>query len=230
MKRLELNGKRFSMVLFDMDGCLIDSEYLNIQLWEEVFEHHQIPIYHKEMLNWRGWDFKSVVDRIENAANKPGSAENFRKERDERFWKAMDNGDLKLKPYVLEVLDALEKNDIPYACVTSTHSFKADKILKHFEIFDRFKFVLTGDTVQKLKPDPELYTKAIAMSGVPRNEILVFEDSKHGIKAALSANLNVVYVIDRDPIDVSELNCLDVAINFSQVLEQIQWKDDNVVI
>ena len=229
MKCFELKGNTFSMVLFDMDGCLIDSEYLNIRLWAEVFEHHQVPIYHEEMLNWRGWDFKAVVDRIEEAANKPGSAESFRQERDERFWKAMGNGDLKLKPFVLDILNALDKNGIPYACVTSTHSFKADKILKHFEIFDRFKFILTGDTVQKLKPNPELYLKAIAKSDVPREEILVFEDSKHGIKAALSASLNVVYIIDRDPIDIGELDCLGVVENFSQILEQIQWKEDNVV-
>ena len=71
--------------------------------------------------------------------------------------------------------------------------------------------------------------KAIAKSDVPREEILVFEDSKHGIKAALSASLNVVYIIDRDPIDIGELDCLGVVENFSQILERIQWKDDNVV-
>jgi beta-phosphoglucomutase-like phosphatase (HAD superfamily) len=71
---------------------------------------------------------------------------------------------------------------------------------------------------------------AIAMSDTPSDSVLVFEDSKHGIKAARSANLNVVYVIDRDPIDVSELECLDVVESFSQILEKMHWKDDEVVM
>ena len=56
--------------------------------------------------------------------------------------------------------------------------------------------VVTGEDVNHGKPDPEVYLKAIEKLGCENlNEVLVFEDSEVGIKAAEAAGLsNIIKV------------------------------------
>ena len=65
-------------------------------------------------------------------------------------------------------------------------------------IFDR---VYTSEDVTRIKPDPEIYLRAMADLGLPPAECLVFEDSLTGVQAAKAAGVEVgaVYGRHSDP-------------------------------
>ena len=56
--------------------------------------------------------------------------------------------------------------------------------------------MVTGDMINKSKPDPQIYLKAIEPFNLNKEEILAFEDSNNGILSAYNANLNVIYIPD----------------------------------
>jgi len=197
--------KTIKMVFFDMDGCVVDSEYTYVYAWHEVFKEYNIPIELEEILTWRGKNNLAINQTINQYTNSMEEVLNLRKIRDERFWLKMAKNEVNLKPFVHEIFDFLDSKQIPFALVTSTPKEKASRILTHFNILHRFKFMVYGDDVKESKPSPEMYLKAVNLSGFTQDECIAFEDSKNGIEACNRAQVDVIYVPDRDRINLDEL-------------------------
>lgn len=73
-------------------------------------------------------------------------------------------------------------------------------------VFDR---VYTCEDVGRIKPDPEVYLRAMADMGLRAEQCLVFEDSLAGVQAAKAAGIETVAVYERhsDP-DREAINAL----------------------
>lgn len=213
--------KTIKMIFFDMDGCLIDSEIVYVYAWLELFQELNIPIELDEIMNWRGKNNRLINERINEFVGDMDETLNLRKIRDERFYVKLYNNEVELKPYAKDILDYLDSKNIPYALVTSTIKEKASKVLTHFNLYHRFKFIFFGDDVVDSKPNPEIYLKAVSQSGLNKHEILVFEDSRNGIEACNNAGLDVVYVPDRDRIDTSDILLFNEIKDFNEGIKMI---------
>lgn len=213
--------KTIKMIFFDMDGCLIDSEIVYVHAWFELFQEMNIPIQLDEIMNWRGKNNRLINERINEFVGNMEETLNLRKIRDERFYVKLYRNEVVLKPYALDILNYLDSKNIPYALVTSTIKEKASKVLTHFNLYNRFKFIFFGDDVVDSKPNPEIYLKAVNQSGFDKSEILVFEDSRNGIEAFNNAGLDVVYVPDRDRIDTNGLILFDEIKDFNEGIKMI---------
>lgn len=207
--------KTIKMVFFDMDGCVVDSEYTYVYAWHEVFKEYNIPIELEEILTWRGKNNLAINQTINQYTNSMEEVLNLRKIRDERFWLKMAKNEVNLKPFVHEIFDFLDSKQIPFALVTSTPKEKASRILTHFNLIHRFKFMVYGDDVKESKPSPEMYLKAVTLSGFNHDECIAFEDSKNGIEACNRANVDVIYVPDRDRINLDNLVIYNEVKDFS---------------
>jgi HAD superfamily hydrolase (TIGR01509 family) len=60
----------------------------------------------------------------------------------------------------------------------------------------RFDVVLAGDVVSRKKPAPDIYLMAREALGLPAAEILVIEDSRNGLLAAVGAGLRCVMTVN----------------------------------
>lgn len=60
----------------------------------------------------------------------------------------------------------------------------------------RFDLVLAGDVVARKKPAPDIYELALARLGVPPASVLVVEDSRNGLLAAVGAGLRCVVTVN----------------------------------
>lgn len=213
--------KTIKMIFFDMDGCLIDSEIVYVHAWFELFQEMNIPIELDEIMNWRGKNNRLINERINEFVGNMEETLNLRKIRDDRFYVKLYRNEVVLKPHALDILNYLDSKNIPYALVTSTIKEKASKVLTHFNLLHRFKFIYFGDDVVDSKPNPEIYLKAVNKSGLNKSEILVFEDSKNGIEACNNAGLDVVYIPDRDRIDINGLVLFNEVKDFSGAIKMI---------
>lgn len=213
--------KTIKMIFFDMDGCLIDSEIVYVYAWFELFQELNIPIELDEIMNWRGKNNRLINERINEFVGDMDETLNLRKIRDERFYVKLYNNEVELKPFAKDILDYLDTKNIPYALVTSTIKEKASKVLTHFNLYHRFKFILFGDDVVDSKPNPEIYLKAVSQSGLNKHEILVFEDSRNGIEACNNAGLDVVYVPDRARIDTNDVLLFNEIKDFNEGIKMI---------
>jgi HAD superfamily hydrolase (TIGR01509 family) len=97
-------------------------------------------------------------------------------------------------PGAFAMFDLLESLGLPKAVATSSPRRFLDKLLGRFDLVPRFEFTLTAEDVQQGKPHPEIYLTAASRHGVTPREMLVFEDSETGSRAAAAAGAFVVSV------------------------------------
>lgn len=175
---------RCKAVLFDMDGTLVDST--------EVVERA-----------WGGWAARhniSLSDVLTFSHGRPtiSTLEHFRPGRDHshdlrelaEFEETQTEGILAV-PGAAEILQSLRMQDHPWAVVTS-----AWRILAETRVLAAGlplpKVMVPIDEIQNGKPDPEGFLHAAAQLGVAPDECVVFEDTRPGIDAGLSAGMQVV--------------------------------------
>lgn len=180
-------------VAFDMDGVLASSEdvYLKVgtetlrrrgREFEDDLRHTMMGLPTlaalQAMIDWHGLD-----DTVEGLAT----------ESEQTFWELAEGG-LHPMPAVHETFDRLDAAGLPRGVVTSGMRTYAERILKIVGVRDRLRFVITADDVRIGKPDPEPYLMAAAEHGVEPAEMIVFEDSSIGCRAAVAAGAYAVAV------------------------------------
>lgn len=179
--------------VFDLDGLLFNTE----ELYQEVGS---------ELLRRRGHDFgpellHAIMGRPGRVAlqmmidyhNLGDTVETLATETAEIFPAILDQR-LEFMPGVPELLAALERSGIPKAVATSSGRRFTRDVLGRFQLEPRFQFLLTAEDVVEGKPHPEIYLKAAACFGLQPAEMVVFEDSQNGCRAAAAAGAVVVAV------------------------------------
>lgn len=191
------NHKTLKCIIFDMDGCLVDTEAHYVKSWKSAFEIDGFPINHTVIEGWAGHGSTYIDNEIYKLTGNLNRAKKIRQLREEIFFENLDAGEVELKPYAKEILSFTKENKIKIGLASSTFEFKASRILRHFKLVDYFDFMVFGNQVKNLKPDPEIYLIALDMSQEDISNCLVFEDSVSGVKAANAAGFTrIVYIPD----------------------------------
>ena len=80
------------------------------------------------------------------------------------------------------------------ACVTTGSKQNATEVLEHFGVREWFGLIVTGEDVEKQKPDPEGYCRAMKHFRVTPADTMIFEDSGIGLTAAKASGARVFRV------------------------------------
>jgi beta-phosphoglucomutase len=101
-------------------------------------------------------------------------------------------------PGAIHALKNSKENNCIVAIVSSGTNEYIDKLCEIFQLKPYIDFIVSGDNVNKGKPDPECYLKAYSrlqsISSIEKKECLVVEDAVNGVMSAKSAKLPVLYV------------------------------------
>ena len=80
------------------------------------------------------------------------------------------------------------------AIVTTASKKNTYDILKYYDKLELFDLILTSDDIEKSKPDPEGYLKAISYFNATPENTIIFEDSEVGIEAAKKTGSSVLII------------------------------------
>lgn len=69
-----------------------------------------------------------------------------------------------------------------------------DLMLRQSGLMEYLEFFIGNDEVQKPKPDPQMYNIAMEKLGLKPEEVVIIEDSPHGIEAARASGAHVCVV------------------------------------
>src|SRR5437016_2115865 len=94
-----------------------------------------------------------------------------------------------LFPSTKDVLNELREMKLRLAVATSSVSASARPFLDRHQIARFFDVIITGDEIERGKPEPDIYLRTAVKLGVPVEECLVIEDSFSGIASAKAAKL-----------------------------------------
>ena len=207
-----------SAVLLDMDGTLLDTEKVYFESLIAAlntcgYRDDVIPLCHA-MVGLPGPDCeRMLINRY--GADFPLAEINkaFIATRDETL-----EAGLPLKRGAVELLDALQAIECPFAIVTSSSRRTADEHLTLAGIRSRFDTILTRDDVTRGKPSPDLYLLAAARLRVKPELCVAVEDSNHGVTAAHAAGAITIMVPDMvPPTEESRARCAAVLSDLNAV-------------
>lgn len=206
--------KNKKVIIFDLDGTLIDS----IGIWNEI---------DKELIQQIG---DGSIDDVDIGIQRDQKLKEFSKCEDtyleycgflkEKYNSNMTKHDIKTLRY--EIADDYLKNKIDYkqdvdtllkylkgkgfvlviASTTNDHTIEIYKdenenIKSKANFYDTFDLIYSKGAVKELKPNPEIYIKVMNTLKVKPEECFIFEDSLIGVEAANSAGIEVAVMYDK---------------------------------
>jgi len=178
----------FSLVIFDCDGVLIDSEIISARMLVTELSRLGVSIDLDYVArHFLGRSYPTVMQQIraEFGLDLPASFEDrYRESLLEAFER-----ELRVVPDVRAVLETLA---VPFCVATSSSPRRAAMSLGLAGLADLVEDRLfTSTLVAQGKPAPDLFLYAAQKMGVAPDRTLVIEDSLTGIRAGLAAGMTV---------------------------------------
>lgn len=225
------------LVIFDLDGTLIDSNeihnFLDIELARslgEVKSSEEILLERDEFLknNKIGDIYLNYCEYLKIKYKSDLSKEEILQAR--RNLSRKISKDIKYKPDADKMIKYLKSQKIKIALGTVSRRETLDIYINENEdmkskcnLQEYFDFIVTKDDVKLKKPNPEVYNKIIEKFNISDlSRCVVVEDSLTGVTAAKNANLDVIVVYDKysdkDREKINELADYNVA-SFKELIE-----------
>lgn len=186
---MQTHVSKFAAILWDCDGCLIDSEAIACGHAAEELTAAGYSISMQDyVLRFAGKsrsDIHSII-RIETGLDLDGliDPEETLHKRNQLFRE-------KLQPIdgIRETLDAIS---LPMAIASGSEFERLEYTLGITSLFDRFvPHVYSSEVVANGKPAPDIFLYAANRIGVAPAECLVIEDSENGVRAGKAAGMIV---------------------------------------
>ncbi len=177
--------------IFDFDGLMIDTEYSSYQTWLAIYQKYQIDLPMTEWIKCVGSsnDEFDPIRYLKTKTNRLLDESQLRKQQFENHHSISHT--MPILPGVETYLHYAQQNNIQLA-VASSSSYLGTKGL-----LSEFNLIITADDVAQVKPAPDLFLKVKEELGMSDFEGVIFEDSAHGITAAVLSKLYCVAVPNR---------------------------------
>ena len=180
------------LVIFDMDGTLIDSEGAIALASREALCGYGISPDLKDFLEFTGQGDDKFVGGV---ARKYGLE--YKTEMKDRAYEIyMDHPErIEVFPWSQRTVRGVLDRKIPAAIASAS-----DRIKVHFNLNrigvapHEFSTVISASDVTRQKPDPEIFLLAAEKSGVAPCDCLVCEDSTSGVRAGKAAGMTVAAI------------------------------------
>jgi beta-phosphoglucomutase-like phosphatase (HAD superfamily) len=190
-------------ILWDCDGTIMDTERLYAYAWQTHLKQFGLSIPEDEIKQFVGVDDRIVHSFYSDQVD----LENF----DQTMHKLGFIIENSLDERIIfqdakQLLYQLSHLEFKQACASASPYNLLSKKLQKFKVDSYFDFIIGGDQVNKNKPYPDIYNKAIEKLGTSYN--LVIEDSPTGILSG-KASGSFVLAIDRGMFSKEQLSEAD---------------------
>jgi len=184
--------KALEAVIFDLDGVVVDSHPSHKRAWKTFFRSLGKEVSERELcFVLEGQKREDILRHFLGELS----------QEQVRYYGACKEAlfrhsgpKLKTIPGLHPFLESLEAAGMALALASSASRSRACYMLKQLDLMRRFRVIVTGDDVDKGKPDPEIFRLAAQGLSVPAESILVCEDAVSGVAAAKLAGMKCLAI------------------------------------
>jgi len=179
-------------VLWDLDGTLVDSTEYHWRAWVETLEPEGFFVTREQFLATFGQRNDLILpDWLGGGA----TAEQVRRigdDKEARYRVLVQREGLEALPGAKEWLERLRSEGWLQAIASSAPRLNVEVMLEAAGLDGYFEAVVSGEDVEKGKPDPQVFLAAAAKLGMPAARCIVVEDAQAGIEAARRAGMRSI--------------------------------------
>ncbi len=213
-------------IIFDFDGVLVDSEILAAKAFAQYMQKSGIEINEKEFASYAGKKTVQVIDIL--------SKKYLIKDQQKFFTDIMEIGSNIYMNELTTVKGAYEfvsklklnlyigSNSTKQRIIEGLQTVKLNKYFKPEQVY-------SFDLVEKPKPNPDIYLKAIQDNNLIINQTIIIEDSAVGVMAGVSAGVKVIgltagghWHANRDEKELIDAGAFAVTNDYKKIFELIE--------
>lgn len=188
-----MKPEHIDTIIFDMDGVIIDSEPIHMQIENEMFEELNIHISKEMHQSFVGASAKNTFQRLVREFNLNTTPEKLLHDNESRYLDYLDkHPEIQPIPGVKSLIERLADGGYTLLLASSASIEIIDKVLDMFQFRQYFSHAISGARLLHSKPHPEVFFITAGKAGKKPGQCLVIEDSSNGVKAAKSAGMYCV--------------------------------------
>jgi HAD superfamily hydrolase (TIGR01509 family) len=199
-------------LVFDCDGVLADTErYGHLPAFNATFEEFGLPVRwseadYAEKLKVGGGkermrtlltpEFVAAAGVPTDEAAQAAELARWHRRKTEIYTGIIASGAIPARPGIRRIVEEAADAGWSLAVASTSAEPSVRSVLEHAvgDLAERFS-VFAGDVVPHKKPAPDIYRLAVTTMNVPARSVLVVEDSRNGMLAALAAGLTCVVTV-----------------------------------
>ncbi len=188
------------LVVLDVDGTLMDTNYLHTEAWARAFEKvgHRVPRVklHREVGKGAELLIRKFVDDDE-------TVEKIQDLHSEFYEELQQHGHP--LPGAKELISSLKERGYEVWFVTSAKDEELEHHMQELEAEDEIDGVVNSSAVENSKPAPDIFEETLRRAGATADETVAVGDAIWDVEAAREAGIRTVAVLSGGAFHEEEL-------------------------
>jgi HAD superfamily hydrolase (TIGR01509 family) len=205
------------LVVLDVDGTLMDTNYLHTEAWARAFEEagHRVPRVklHRGIGKGAGLLIHEFVDDEETVEE----IQNLHSEFYEGFQKFGHP-----LPGAKELVSSLKERGYEVWFVTSAKDEELEHHMQELEADGNIDGVVNSSAVENPKPAPDIFEETLRRAGATADETVAVGDTRWDVEAAKAAGIRTVAVLSGGAFheeDLKQAGAVDVYEDCAAILD-----------
>lgn len=206
-------------IIFDMDGVMTNTEPVHYACWKEVLKEDGVDLEYETYKACIGSTREFFLDLVKENYGKvyddPQTALDRMQEKKDLF---IEKNGLPVMPGIKDAVKRLQEAGYLLAVASSSPMYAIESTLDTIGIRTCFQSLTSGSEVERSKPEPDTFLRAMEKMQLRPEDCLVVEDSTNGGLAAKAAGMKCVWFHNQDSGDQSIPHA---------DLEITEWNEEN---
>ncbi len=209
---------KIKAILFDMDGVLIEAKDWHYEALNKALRLFGMEISRMEHLTtFDGLPTKDKLKMLSLEKGLPLGLHKFINELKQQYTMDLVYSLCKPRFHHEYALSKLKEEGYKMAVCSNSVRNTIEVMMQKASLEMYLDFYISNEDVQKGKPNPEMYNKAIERMRLHPKECMIVEDNENGIKAARASGANVM-IVD----EVSEVNYENIKNHICKFEEELK--------
>lgn len=206
--------------LFDIDGTLVDSNYLHVEAWSHAFADVGIEVDQWRIHRMIGMDSALVLDAV--LGDRVDELGDRAKELNTRYYTAMEP---RLHAFrgARELLADLATRGVTVVLATSAPTDELETLRRILDVEDSLTHVTSSADVETAKPEPDIVQVALEKAGADAADSFLIGDSVWDVTAAGRAGVACIGVLSGgvSAAELREAGAIAVYDDVAQLRDQL---------
>ena len=176
-------------VLFDIDGTLVDSNYLHVDAWQRALAEVGFSVDAWRVHRCIGMDSAKLLETLIGR-----DEHELASELHERYYREQSTR-LRAFDGARELLRALADRGATVVLATSAPDDELETLREVLDVEDAIALVTSAGDVENAKPAPDIVHVALERSGSEPHETILVGDTRWDVEAAARAGVRCIGVL-----------------------------------
>jgi HAD superfamily hydrolase (TIGR01509 family) len=218
--------KNKKLIIFDLDGVLVDARELHYQSMNLALEKYdkKFVINRDEHLSL--YDARPTSKKLSMLTALKG----LPKDAHQEIWQSKQemtrriiNTEFVFDEKTRTILKFLKKEGYKVVCASNATRETVKMMLLRKGFIEFIDFFYSNEDVKNFKPSPEIYLRCMIKANASPKDTIIFEDSHIGREAALKSGANLCAVMNNQDLTLDKVKRA-IQDNFQNKKLKIPWK------